>query len=220
MPRRKRGYSREFPTGEGERKRLFVDWVPPKLLKAATAKATRNGVSLRVVILRLLSSWAGIAAPAVPKPESTTGEPPTCIYGLCRPDGSIFYVGRGKSPSERMRSHIREAKSTEYPGRTMNPRSVAIRDILAGGGEIGVCEIEWCIGHHEANAAERRVIREIGIENLTNVHPGGGAGPYARRPYPPYDLLPVKPSDAPVSSKPAHHLEDLYRRKRQSQLTK
>jgi hypothetical protein len=54
--KRKRAYSREFPTG-GVRRKLDIDWVPPSLLVSAKAKARRQGVSLRVAILRLLRTW-------------------------------------------------------------------------------------------------------------------------------------------------------------------
>lgn len=56
---KKRGYSREFPTGGplARRRRLDIDWVPPALLRAAKQKAKRTGVSLRVVVLRYLQAW-------------------------------------------------------------------------------------------------------------------------------------------------------------------
>lgn len=58
MPsRRKRGYSNEFPTGVQPNRKIGVDWVPPKLLRAARARAKREGISLRVQILRLLTAW-------------------------------------------------------------------------------------------------------------------------------------------------------------------
>lgn len=57
MPSRKRGYSNEFQTGVKPNRKIGVDWVPPKLLRAVRAKAKREGVSVRVIILRFLTSW-------------------------------------------------------------------------------------------------------------------------------------------------------------------
>lgn len=57
MPSRKRGYSREFPTGQLPRRRFQIDWVPPGLLLAAKRKAKREGVSLRTKVLGLLKTW-------------------------------------------------------------------------------------------------------------------------------------------------------------------
>lgn len=56
----KRGYSREFGprlrTPES-RRRIHVDWVPPTLYDKTVARAKREGVSLRALILKLLSEW-------------------------------------------------------------------------------------------------------------------------------------------------------------------
>jgi hypothetical protein len=68
--KRKRGWSREFPTGRG--RRFGVDDVPLGLLRQAKAKAKREGVSLRVKILRFLAAW-------VAEPESQTGHEPMRI---------------------------------------------------------------------------------------------------------------------------------------------
>jgi len=57
MKKPKRGYSREFPTGGSNRKKLEIDWVPPALLRDAKLKAKREGVSLRALILGWLKAW-------------------------------------------------------------------------------------------------------------------------------------------------------------------
>jgi hypothetical protein len=54
---RKRGYSTEFPTDHAKRVRLEIDQVPPDLDRKVRAKAKRDGVSLRTLILRLLTQW-------------------------------------------------------------------------------------------------------------------------------------------------------------------
>jgi predicted HicB family RNase H-like nuclease len=56
---KKRGYSNEFPTDQSKRVKLEVDWVPPDLARKVKAKAKREGVSLRTLILRLLTEWLG-----------------------------------------------------------------------------------------------------------------------------------------------------------------
>jgi predicted HicB family RNase H-like nuclease len=54
---KKRGYSNEFPTDHAKRVRLEIDQVPPDLARKVRAKAKREGVSLRTLILRLLTQW-------------------------------------------------------------------------------------------------------------------------------------------------------------------
>jgi hypothetical protein len=56
---KKRGYAREFETvTKPEKRRTFIaDRVPPDLHRAVRAKAKREGISLRTLILRLLSDW-------------------------------------------------------------------------------------------------------------------------------------------------------------------
>lgn len=53
---KKRGYSREFtPRDEGAQ--LNISRVPKSLLIQANAKAKREGVSLRALILGWLKAW-------------------------------------------------------------------------------------------------------------------------------------------------------------------
>jgi hypothetical protein len=54
---RRRGWSNEFPTGVEPRRRFDVDWAPLGLWRRVQAKAKRQGVSVRVVILRFLTRW-------------------------------------------------------------------------------------------------------------------------------------------------------------------
>lgn len=53
----KRGYSREFTPKTERRVQLMIDRVPPTLLNAARAKAKREGISLRALILGWLKDW-------------------------------------------------------------------------------------------------------------------------------------------------------------------
>lgn len=60
MSAKKRGYSKEFTprvrTRES-RRTIMVDWVPPTFYDAVVAKAKKDGVSLRALVLRLLKDW-------------------------------------------------------------------------------------------------------------------------------------------------------------------
>jgi hypothetical protein len=53
----KRGYSGEFPTA-GKTSRYLLDYIPTVLWRQARAKAKRENVSMRTLILRLLQAWA------------------------------------------------------------------------------------------------------------------------------------------------------------------
>jgi len=55
----KRGYSREFTPKTERRVRIEVDRIPPTLYDAVSAKAKREGISLRALVLQLLSEWVG-----------------------------------------------------------------------------------------------------------------------------------------------------------------
>ena len=56
----KRGYSREFTPKTERRVQLMIDRVPPTLLDAVKAKAKREGISLRALVLKLLKDWLEI----------------------------------------------------------------------------------------------------------------------------------------------------------------
>jgi predicted HicB family RNase H-like nuclease len=58
-PPKKRGYSRAFTPQTARRVQIVIDRVPPTLKDAAVAKARREGVSLRALILGWLKEWAG-----------------------------------------------------------------------------------------------------------------------------------------------------------------
>lgn len=53
----KRGYSRDFTPKTDRRVRIEVDRIPPTLYDAVKAKAKREGVSIRALVLKLLSDW-------------------------------------------------------------------------------------------------------------------------------------------------------------------
>lgn len=53
----RRGYSDEFPSDQKPRTRYLLDFIPPKLWASVRKAATEDGISLRTLILRLLSQW-------------------------------------------------------------------------------------------------------------------------------------------------------------------
>lgn len=61
----KRGYSREFKPHGDSGKRYLLDNIPAGLWQRVQAKAKREGVSIRALILTLLTEWA-----AEPEKES------------------------------------------------------------------------------------------------------------------------------------------------------
>jgi hypothetical protein len=55
----KRGYSREFKPHGDTGKRYLLDNIPAGLWRDVQAKAKREGVSMRALILRLLTDYIG-----------------------------------------------------------------------------------------------------------------------------------------------------------------
>lgn len=53
----KRGYSRDFKPHGDTGKRYLLDQIPAGLWSAVRAKAKREGVSVRALILKLLTLW-------------------------------------------------------------------------------------------------------------------------------------------------------------------
>jgi hypothetical protein len=53
----KRGYSREFTPKTDRRVQIVIDRVPPTLKDAVDAKAKREGISVRALVLTLLKDW-------------------------------------------------------------------------------------------------------------------------------------------------------------------
>lgn len=55
--KKKRGYSRDFRPHGDTGKRYLLDDIPAGLWSAVKDKARREGVSIRALILRLLTDW-------------------------------------------------------------------------------------------------------------------------------------------------------------------
>jgi len=53
----KRQYSREFTPKTERRVMLTIDRIPPTLYAAVKAKAKRDGISLRALVLGWLKDW-------------------------------------------------------------------------------------------------------------------------------------------------------------------
>jgi hypothetical protein len=53
----KRGYSKDFKPHGDSGKRYLLDQIPAGLWARVREKAKREGVSLRALILRLLTEW-------------------------------------------------------------------------------------------------------------------------------------------------------------------
>ena len=53
----KRGYSRDFTPRTERRVQMVIDRIPPTLYAAVKAKAKREGVSLRALVLNFLKEW-------------------------------------------------------------------------------------------------------------------------------------------------------------------
>lgn len=59
----KRGYSRDFTPRTEAHGRYLLDKIPPTLWAEVRAKAKRQGISLRALILNLLKDWLMDGAP-------------------------------------------------------------------------------------------------------------------------------------------------------------
>lgn len=89
------------------------------------------------------------------------------VYELIDPrDGAVFYVGKGQG--DRAQSHEKEAKKGSNSAKCRK-----IRDIIASGFTPEIAIVKRFCGEKEAFAFEIGRIRARGLENLTNVRPGG-----------------------------------------------
>lgn len=96
------------------------------------------------------------------------------VYELIDPrDDTIFYVGKGKH--QRIDDHEWEAENNS-PSHKCNK----IRSIWAEGLQIGKRKIALFWDEQAAYKCEAERIDEIGLENLTNVLPGGIPAPRKR----------------------------------------
>jgi hypothetical protein len=91
------------------------------------------------------------------------------VYKLVDPrDGKPFYIGKGTD--DRYAAHVKEAKKG-----LVSRKCDRIREILAANLEVQVEIVRKFDFENQAYAYEAKLIKRIGLENLTNVAPGGGA---------------------------------------------
>lgn len=92
------------------------------------------------------------------------------VYRLIDPrNGKPFYIGKGYG--RRMHAHLSAAKRGK-PGRKCD----VIREIIADGHNVLVEKVREFESEEKAFAYERKLIDEIGLDNLTNSCPGGTGG--------------------------------------------
>lgn len=90
------------------------------------------------------------------------------VYELFDPaDGAVFYVGKGKD--DRVGDHEREARRG-----VVHPKCDRIRKIWARKAEVGRRIVQEFQDESAAYEFEASLIARYGIENLTNIGPGGG----------------------------------------------
>lgn len=97
------------------------------------------------------------------------------VYELIDESGTPFYVGQSKL-SEKFTARRHRHEATHQGKNYHLPRCQRIREILDRGETFGFRVVSRHKTPEEADEAERQRIKEIGIENLTNIVNGGVRG--------------------------------------------
>lgn len=91
------------------------------------------------------------------------------VYHLIDPrDGSTFYVGKGTG--DRYKHHERDAARLRFANSEKESR---IHEIWDSGKKVRRKKVKTFASESAALAFEKYEIERIGIENLTNISPGG-----------------------------------------------
>ena len=88
-------------------------------------------------------------------------------------DGSIFYVGKSAAKGDRLFDHLNQAKKCH-----ISHKCSKIRKILRQGGQVLQERVFESIDELKTLQFECDLIQVIGLENLTNVVPGGDQAKY------------------------------------------
>ncbi len=90
------------------------------------------------------------------------------VYHLIDPrDNSVFYVGKGAR--DRIEAHESEARRGSE-----HPKCARIRDIWSAGLQVVRVKVSHFRSEKAAYDFEAKEVARIGLENLTNLIPGGG----------------------------------------------
>ena len=95
-----------------------------------------------------------------------TSEKRFYVYTLARPDGTVFYVGKGTG--YRIDDHERDARRGEQ-----SHKCRVIRKIWSEGGTIQKEKVAFFDTEEEAYCLEMQLIASIGRDTLTNYSNGG-----------------------------------------------
>ena len=101
-----------------------------------------------------------------------TGSKQFYVYTLARPDGRVFYVGKGKGD----RMHVHEGEAFGGCG---CPKCQVIHEVWSGGGSVVKSVAFESFNEDDVLQRERDTIAAIGRENLCNRSDGGEGRSYA-----------------------------------------